>query len=217
MRQPRSSTRRPPSHRELVQRQALARCQSEREKWTNTRRPPTTRRPRRPPKEPDDKTLVKRWGLAAWQAQWDKTVEALPQRRAATAWLAPWSQDLRKLYAGLSKAEATALFLLRTEVIGLNAWLTTIQVPGAIRACHCGWQAQTVRHILLHCPRFNRAELIIQCGSKNLGEILSRPNRAQPAARWFIRSGVLEQFRTAKEIEEEDRSRFRAFTEARWW
>jgi hypothetical protein len=30
------------------------------------------------------------------------------------------------LYAGLSKAKATALFLMRTEVIGLNAWLASV-------------------------------------------------------------------------------------------
>jgi hypothetical protein len=95
----------------------------------------TTRRPRRPPKEPDDMTLLKSWGLAAWQAQWNRTVQALPRQRAATAWSTPWPQDLRRLYAGLSKAEATALFLLRTEVLGLNAWLTVIQVPDFTRAC----------------------------------------------------------------------------------
>ena len=33
------------------------------------------------------------------------------------------------LYEGLTKAESTAAFLLRTEVLGLNAWLASIYVP----------------------------------------------------------------------------------------
>ena len=165
----------------------------------------------------DDSTLLKRWWLAVWKTKWDRATQALPWRRAATAWLAPWSQDLRLLYIGLSKAEATALFLLRTEVIGLNAWLIAIQVLGFTRACHCGWQAQTVRHILLHCPRLNRDTLINQCGSERLEEILSRPGSAQLAACWFIRSELLEQFRTVKVIEQEDQGAFRAFPEAERW
>lgn len=65
---------------------------------------------------------------------------------SAATWRTPWTQDPRKLYAGLSKAESTALFLMRTEVIGLNAWLAAIQVPGVTPTCPpCGWQAQTVR------------------------------------------------------------------------
>ena len=53
-------------------------------------------------------------------------------------WLAPWTQDTRLLYDDLTKIEATALFLMRTEVIGLNAWLAAIQVPRVFLAYPCG-------------------------------------------------------------------------------
>src|SRR5436305_9086369 len=66
------------------------------------------------------------------------------------------------LYEGLSKAEATALFLMRTEVLGLNAWLASVQVPDILPRCHYGWNAQTVRHVLMQCPPLNRTELITQ-------------------------------------------------------
>ena len=56
-----------------------------------------------------------------------------------------------RLYRGLRKAEATALFLMRSEVIGLKDWLTRVGVPNVIRRCDCGYPAQTVRHVLLQC------------------------------------------------------------------
>ena len=206
MRRPRRNpAQRPPSHREQARQQALVKIAHEHTRLS------------RPQMVLNKTELLKRWGLAAWQTQWDQEVRALPRRRAATAWHTPWTQDTRMLYAGQPKAESTALFLLRSEVIGLNAWLASIQVPEITRACLCGYQAQTVRHILLHCPRYNRAELLRQSGSGRLQDILNQPSNAQRAARWFIHSGVLEQFRTAKEIAEEDRSLFRAFPEAEQW
>jgi hypothetical protein len=59
-----------------------------------------------------------------------------------------------KLPKGLKKHQATALMLLRTEVIGLNAWLAEARVPNIIPRCPYGWYAQTVRHIVTACPSF---------------------------------------------------------------
>jgi hypothetical protein len=147
-----------------------------------------------------------------WKHKWLDTA-AKPYNTAAT-WRTPWELEPRTLYAGLSKAEATALFLMRTEVIGLNAWLTTIQVPDKTPRCVCGWVAQTVRHVLIHCPLYERAELFIACGTESLYEILGRPGCAQHAARWFVRNRVLEQFRLAAEIEEEERGGYRSLLAA---
>jgi hypothetical protein len=76
------------------------------------------------------------------------------------------------LYAGLSKAEATTLFLMRTEVISLNAWLAAVRVPSVFPACSYGWHAQTVRHVLLHYTRHDRSDLLRKCGSGRLKDIL---------------------------------------------
>lgn len=53
--------------------------------------------------------------------------------------------------------------------------------------------------------------------AQRLEEILSQPATAKHAARWFIRSGVLEQFRTAKEIAEEGVDGYREFRAAEDW
>jgi hypothetical protein len=47
--------------------------------------------------------------------------------------------------------------------------------------------------------------------------MLSQPESAQAAARWFIQQNVLEQFRTAKEIAQEDRSRYAPLPEIGQW
>ena len=85
--------------------------------------------------------------------------------------------------------------LLRTEVIGLNAWLASIHVPDILPRCDCGWRAQTV---LLHCPKYEqqRADLIRATGSEDLRAILTHVASAQ-AARWFVRCGILVQFKVA--------------------
>ena len=120
-------------------------------------------------------------------------------------------------YAGLTKAEATALFLMRTEIIGLNAWLAAVGITGALPTCPCGWHAQTVRHVLLHCPDHERVGLLLECGTERLEEILGRPSCVKPAARWWIESEVMEQFRVAKEIEIEDIVEYRAFANEEEW
>ena len=136
----------------------------------------------------------------------------------ATAWKTPWDKRPIKLYEDLPKHEATALFLLRTEVLGLNNWLASINVPDFTPACPCGWIRQTVRHILLFCPLYEqgRAEIVRKAASTDMTTILSKPGSGAAAARWLTRSGALPQFRTAVEIAL-DTTRGEDPTELREW
>jgi hypothetical protein len=56
-----------------------------------------------------------------------------------------------------------------------------------------------------------------QSGTERLDEILSRPATAAHAARWLVRSGAMEQFRTAKAIEEEDTQDYTQLEESGRW
>ena len=123
------------------------------------------------------------------------------------------------LYKKLPKHQATALFLLCTEVLGLNSWLASIGVPNILLQCTCGWQAQTVQYILLHCPDYanSRVDLIQQARTEDFQEMLSKPESAKAAARWFVQQGILEQFNTAKEIMAEDASQYMPFQGLESW
>jgi hypothetical protein len=74
-----------------------------------------------------------------------------------------------------------------------------------------------VRHVLLHCPRYNRENLLIACGIERFNDILMRPEYAKHAARWLVHVKVLEQFRVAAEVAEERVEEYRAFPEAEEW
>ena len=90
--------------------------------------------------------------MDAWaNHEWKKCLARTADGRAAATWNTPWEMSPLTLYKNLSKHQTTALMLLRTEVIGLNAWLASIHVPDILPRCDCGWRAQTVRHVLLHC------------------------------------------------------------------
>jgi hypothetical protein len=221
MRRARETQTRPLTGREIVATQAAERAQEIKEWIEETRARRARARgphaPRRSTQFPGRASLIEKWGELAWRRRWEAAIRKLPARRSAIVWRTPWTQDPRKLYAGLSKAEATALFLMRTEVIGLNAWLAAVQVPGITPACPCGWQAQTVRHILLQCPRHERIGLIQACGTERIDDILSSPACAKHAARWLVHAGVLDQFRVAAEIAEEDIKGYKAFPAAEEW
>ena len=87
------------------------------------------------------------------------------------------------LYEGQSKAESTAAFLLRTEVLGLNAWLASIHVPQITPHCTCGWPTQTVRHVLLFCNhRTARDQLLARAGTSDITQMLSTSRGLHAAA-----------------------------------
>jgi hypothetical protein len=74
-----------------------------------------------------------------------------------------------------------------------------------------------VRHVVLHCPNYERIGLLRCCGSERLDEILSRPASAAHAARWLVRSGAMAQFRVANEIAKEDTTLFSPFENSERW
>jgi hypothetical protein len=145
MRAARGPRLRPETCRETARAQAEKRAQeikdwSEANQRRRSARPSHCGRRRpRPPPPPNDLALLAKWGELAWRQRWQMKVQKLANRRRAAVWNTPWEQNPRKLYAGLTKAQSIALFLIRTEVIGLNAWLAAIQVPNISRACQCGW------------------------------------------------------------------------------
>jgi hypothetical protein len=74
-----------------------------------------------------------------------------------------------------------------------------------------------VRHILLQYPRHERIGLIQAYGTERIDDILSRPACVKYAARWLVHAGVLDQFRVAAEIAEENIKGYKAFPAAEEW
>jgi hypothetical protein len=74
-------------------------------------------------------TLSEAWLKTKWKERWTNAANG----KIATTWNAPWNTSPLKLYDNLPKVRsivprATALMLLRTEVIGLNVWLASVNL-----------------------------------------------------------------------------------------
>ena len=138
--------------------------------------------------------------------RWNKTA----QDQSATTWKTLWKESPLGLYDGLKKYQATALILLRTEIIRLDAWLVQARAPNILSRCICGWHTQTVKHIMILCPAFRaqRENLMLETHIEDFQRLLSYKECARMTARWFARSGFLEQFRLANELEQESTELF---------
>ena len=118
-----------------------------------------------------------------WKKRWKDHASKAGSR--AMTWKGDWEQQPLSLYEGLLKHEATALFLLRTEVMGLRAWLARVGVPDIHPACDCGALRQMLDHILAFCPDLStqRVELVSKTGSTDIRKMLGDKNKVQHVAR----------------------------------
>jgi len=211
-RNPREVRQRPPTSSEQAKQKAIEKQfeirgyrahlaeRAEREGPRRARRPRVNRAP--PGRPQKEKSAIDEWAELEWQRRW----RLQARNRKAATWKTPWTQSTLKLYSDMPKHQASALFLLRTEVLGLNGWLAAINVPGISRTCGCRWETQTVHHVLMFCPLHTarRADLVRRTDSEDMWRMLSTPEKAQATARWFVQQGILQQFNLAKEIEEEE-------------
>lgn len=139
-----------------------------------------------------------------WKTQWLQH-----PKTQAVVWQEGWGAQPLKLYRGLTKAEATALFQLGSEVIGLRGWLAGIGLPVS-PICECGRGPQTVKHVLTQCENVDRERLLMRTGTQRHWRMLTDPSKTSTTARWFVDEGILEQFQVAKQIDHQDRSSWRA-------
>ena len=125
-----------------------------------------------------------------------------------------------KLHTSLSRPESTMATLLRTEAIGLNDFLHWVGVPNVEAECPCGWERQTPKHVVMFCPSLvGRDRMLAAAGTMDYITLLNTERGLRAATSWLLRQGILPQFRVAKEMAEEDRSRWRPLPalESREW
>ena len=153
------------------------------------------------------------WIPWVWEQRWAQQQEQKRQelrehpssKRISTAWDTGWNIYQHKIHSGLSRAHSTMATLLRTEHIGLNAYLYKRKVPGHYSpACTCGHQRQDPRHILMHCPEQagTRNQMMQQAGTTDFRTLLSGEN-IKTVTKWVMEQGLLGQFDLALEMEKE--------------
>jgi hypothetical protein len=138
-------------------------------------------------------TLLGKVADRDWRREWEKLK---PTRTQVEAWRQAWGSQPHKLYTQQPRAIATALFQLRSGMIGLNSTLSNLNVPNVTPDCPCGAPKQNIRHVILDCPNLSREALIAEVGTDDIHVLLRSP----ATARWLIRTGILEQFSAVHEL-----------------
>ena len=79
---------------------------------------------------------------------------------------------------------------MRTEKIGLNAFLVEGRLPGYSPGCPCGFQRQTAKHIIMHCPSYieNRDGIFQAAGTWDYKKMLATICGAKAAAHFLQRT-----------------------------
>lgn len=161
--------------------------------------------------------VVMKRAFKQWKQQWNdsnhRTTAAMPKHwNASTLLNANETQDHDNLgctpvdlHRGLRRAQSSVATQLRTEHIGLRAYLHRRRVPGVDSpACPCGYQSQNVKHVLTRCDRWSRNRgLWLQVSTNSqYTRLLHDGDNVSRITKWIIHEGFFEQFRLAKPVED---------------
>jgi hypothetical protein len=132
----------------------------------------------------------------SWEIRWTAYLNTLPDNRTRPPALAETDRNRTQIYEGINKSTCSLIAQIRTEKIGLNAFLADRRVPGYTAQCSCGWRRQTAKHIIRFCPFYaeDREELFRDAGTRDYSWMLASPYGVRIAARWLQRRGLLHQF-----------------------
>jgi len=104
---------------------------------------------------PTSERAIAQFHRSQWDLRWENYKKRIADINATPAQRSHLSKKSVRMRDGLQKAESTLATHIRTERIGLNAYLHSRNVPGANSPrCDCGWSHQTAKHILMHCPKW---------------------------------------------------------------
>ena len=150
--------------------------------------PNTLERPNQPEQgENTWRTLQEKW-KQKWESYRRTHVDGPPAAADLKA------KEILKMRSQLPRRDTTMATLVRSECIGLRAFLHKRRVPGFDNpACDCGGGRQTAKHTIMFCTKWDRATLFT-AGSQDYRKMVSTARGIQAITRWMISCGILEQF-----------------------
>jgi len=154
------------------------------------------RRQRKPPKIKTWKEAICNWKQNKWKEIWEDYQSSIPPRKIKAPAQRVTSDYYPKIHVGISKATSSLITQIRTEKIGLNAFLAERRVPNRTPRCSCGNTRQTAKHILMYCSNFeeSRENLYRAAGTRDYSKMLATPRGAKAAANWLQKTNLLPQF-----------------------
>jgi len=152
---------------------------------------------------PTGEHAIAQFHKSQWDLRWENYKKRIADINATLAQRSHLSKRSVRMRDGLQKAESTLAIHIRTERIGLNAYLHSRNVPGTNSPrCDCGWSHQTAKHILMHCPNWThlRSNMLRDAGFTDYRVIVATTKGLKAAARMMMETELLEQFRVARAL-----------------
>lgn len=165
----------------------------------------------RPPDLVQLRTSVKRGIKAEFKKRWARNwKEGSFGRKLFDLVGAPY-KDTLKLYKDTPRALTTTIIRARTQAIGLKGYLGAIGMAPT-RECECGGGIETVKHLVLSCPKQNHLRKRIWKWERHfptdLREELGVTQKAIKIAVFLLRSGTLGQQGRANKSAVEELNRY---------
>ena len=150
--------------------------------------------------------LSLQWIIALYHCdQWKKKWESYHQHTISVQRISAQNITLSVktiwLCNELTKMQSSLATQIRTEKLELKVFLFHCQVPGFDSpACECGWNNQTVKHVLIHCSNqiHLHTELLNDQESLNYCWLSTFFKKLQATTRFMMRMKLLEQFRVMR-------------------
>src|SRR6266480_335715 len=142
-----------------------------------------------------------------WKLYQEKERRGRGKKTAAKE--AAWDAKIDQLHAQLTKAQSALAIQIRTEKIGFRDFLYQRKVPSINGPwCDCQRGRQTAKHIIAYCTKYSteRSRMYEQTGLRDYTQTVSTAKGLKIVTRWIIKSGMLEQFRRATELLNEEES-----------
>jgi len=142
------------------------------------------------------KRAIRDYTQKSWDKAWTAYLATIPLGTVKAPAQLPTTSYTPKIHFHISKATSSLITQIRTEKIGLNAFLADRHVPDKQATCTCGNLRQTAKHILYFCPELTerRISLFEAAGTRDYSKIVATARGAKAAATWLQSTGLLPQF-----------------------
>ena len=108
------------------------------------------------------------------------------------------------IHQNLKRAQSSIATQIRSEHIGLNAYLHRRNVPGVEDPrCQCGYPSQNAKHMVMVCPQWaqGRGEGLRKARNRSFEAMMDNAEDVGRRTKWIQREGWIEQFRLTRAVE----------------
>lgn len=108
------------------------------------------------------------------------------------------------IHQNLTRAQSSIATQIRSEHVGLNAYLYRRKVPGVDEPrCQCGYPSQNAKHMVMVCPQWaqGRGDVLRKARNRTYEAMMDSPEDVGRITKWIQAEGYIEQFRLTREVE----------------